>query len=113
MKTVNLTCMLVLTTIFIDVLNNLPKTSYMKMIDMWLFFTLLQPFIVFLLHTYMDTLREENEECEVSDLGGQNAEKLNSVRGFAIFTNPDLCYKSAARNLKFYPSIMYAHRKHL
>ena len=62
------------------------------MIDVWLLFTLLQPFIVVLIHTYMVTLREENEECEVSGLGGENAKKLNSVRRFAIFTNPDLCY---------------------
>ena len=68
----NLTCMLVLTTIFIDVSNNLPKTSYMKMIDVWLLFTLLQPFIVVLIHTYMDTLREEEAE---NKLEGQNNKK--------------------------------------
>ena len=62
MITVNLTAMLVLTTIFIDVSNNLPKTSYMKMVDVWLLFNLMQPFFVVLMHTYMDTLREDNEE---------------------------------------------------
>ena len=77
--------MLVLTTIFIDVSNNLPKTSYMKMIDVWLLFTLLQPFIVVLINTYMDTLREQDEKKE---LLGQNTKKLNSLRRFAIFTNP-------------------------
>ena len=53
--------MLVLTTMFINVSNNLPKTSYMKMIDVWLLFNLLYPFIVVLLHTYMDTLRNDDE----------------------------------------------------
>ena len=57
----NLTSMLVLTTMFINVSNNLPKTSYMKMIDVWLLFNLLYPFIVVLLHTYMDPLRNEEE----------------------------------------------------
>ena len=57
--TVNLTSMLVLTTMFINVSNNLPKTSYMKMIDVWLLFNLLYPFIVVLIHTYMDSLRED------------------------------------------------------
>ena len=35
--------MLVLTTMFINVSNNLPKTSYMKMVDVWLLFNLLLP----------------------------------------------------------------------
>merc|ERR1712098_110255 len=59
--TVNLTSMLVLTTMFINVSNNLPKTSYMKMVDAWLLFNLLYPFIVVLLHTYMDTLRNDDD----------------------------------------------------
>ena len=56
--------MLVLTTMFINVSNNLPKTSYMKMMDVWLLFNLMYPFIVVLMHTYMDTLRSEDEEKE-------------------------------------------------
>ena len=50
-----------LTTMFINVSNNLPKTSYMKMVDVWLLFNLLYPFIVVLIHTYMDTLRNDDE----------------------------------------------------
>ena len=42
---------------FINVSNNLPKTSYVKMIDIWLIFNLLLPFIEVLVHAYMDTLR--------------------------------------------------------
>ena len=68
MITVNLTSMLVLTTMFINVSNNLPKTSYMKMMDVWLLFNLLYPFIVVLLHTYMDTLRND-EEREINHHG--------------------------------------------
>ena len=64
----NLTSMLVLTTMFINVSNSLPKTSYMKMVDAWLLFNLLYPFIVVLLHTYMDTLRN-NEEREINHHG--------------------------------------------
>ena len=66
MITVNLTSMLVLTTMFINVSNNLPKTSYMKMIDVWLLFNLLYPFLVVLLHTYMDILRNQ-EETEMNN----------------------------------------------
>ena len=53
--------MLVLTTMFINVSNSLPKTSYMKMVDAWLLFNLLYPFIVVLIHTYMDTLRNDDD----------------------------------------------------
>ena len=53
---------------FINVSNNLPKTSYMKMMDVWLLFNLLYPFIVVLLHTYMDTLRND-EEREINHHG--------------------------------------------
>ena len=59
---VNLTCMLVLTTMFINVSNQLPKTSYIKMIDIWLIFNLIVPFVEVLLHTYKDGLREEDRE---------------------------------------------------
>ena len=64
----NLTSMLVLTTMFINVSNSLPKTSYMKMVDAWLLFNLLYPFIVVLLHTYMDTLRKD-EDREINHHG--------------------------------------------
>ena len=42
--TVNLTNMLVMTTIFISVMEKLPTTSYSKMIDFWLIFCQLVPF---------------------------------------------------------------------
>ena len=53
---------------FINVSNNLPKTSYMKMVDVWLLLNLLYPFIVVLIHTYMDTLRND-EEREINHHG--------------------------------------------
>ena len=55
--TVNLTAMLVLTTLFINVSNSLPPTSYLKMIDVYLIFSLLIPFVEVLLHTLMDSMR--------------------------------------------------------
>ena len=41
---VNLTTMLVMTTIFTSVMEKLPLTSYPKMIDFWLIFCQLVPF---------------------------------------------------------------------
>ena len=49
---VNLTVLLVLTTMFISISNKLPNTSYIKMIDVWLIFNLTVPFVEVLLHTY-------------------------------------------------------------
>ena len=36
--TVNLTSLLVLTTLFISVSGSLPQTAYVKMVDLWLIF---------------------------------------------------------------------------
>ena len=57
----NVTVMLVLTTMFISVSNNLPKTAYIKMIDAWLIFNLFKPFTDILLQTYIESLRVSNE----------------------------------------------------
>ena len=59
--TVNLTSQLVLTTLFISVSNSLPPTSYVKMIDVWLIFSQLIPFAEVLLHTFMDSMRQEDD----------------------------------------------------
>ena len=58
--TINLTCMLVLVTLFISVSDSLPKTSYIKMVDFWLIFNLTLPFAEVLLHTYMESLNEDD-----------------------------------------------------
>ena len=50
--TVNLTVMLVLTTMFVGVSQTLPKTASIKMVDYWLVFNLLIPFVEVLIHTY-------------------------------------------------------------
>jgi len=65
---VNLTVMLVLTTMFVSVSNDLPRTSYLKMVDIWLIFNLFIPFLEVLLHTYKDNLQVE-EDREVNHHG--------------------------------------------
>ena len=53
--TVNLTNMLVMTTIFMSVMERLPTTSYLKMIDLWLIFCQLVPFTeVMSFFTFLD-----------------------------------------------------------
>ena len=60
---VNLTTMLVMTTIFISKMEGLPPTSDIKMIDIWLVFCQLVPFTQVVLLTAMEYLREEKEEA--------------------------------------------------
>jgi hypothetical protein len=61
---VNLTSLLVLTTLFISVSDSLPKTAYVKMIDIWLIFVQLVPWLEVLLHTAMDLMRTDDTEEE-------------------------------------------------
>ena len=72
--TINLTCMLVLVTLFISVSDSLPQTSYIKMIDVWLIFNLTLPFIEVLLHTYIEALNEDDIVKKNKD---KEAEKVN------------------------------------
>merc|ERR1712203_810751 len=76
---VNLTVMLVLATMFIAVSENLPKTSYIKMVDIWLIFNLMIPFFEVLLHTFIDSLRidesrEINHHGQTRKVGDENVE---------------------------------------
>ena len=80
---VNVTAMLVLTTMFINVSNNLPKTAYIKMIDIWLLFNLIKPFNDILVTTYMDYLkvdeeREINHHGVALTVGGGDNDDLSS-----------------------------------
>ena len=42
---------------FLGVSGDLPTTSYVKMVEIWLLFSLMVPFISVLLHIYIDNLR--------------------------------------------------------
>ena len=61
--TVNLTIMLVMTTIFTSKIEELPPTSDTKMIDIWLIFCLLVPFAFTLIQTAIECYREETTEA--------------------------------------------------
>ena len=60
--TVNLTIMLVMTTIFTSKIEELPPTSDTKMIDIWLIFCLLVPFAFTLIQTAIECYREDEIE---------------------------------------------------
>ena len=42
--------------------TNLAQTSYIKMLDCWLIFSLLKPFVDIIVQTYKHTLRERLQE---------------------------------------------------
>ena len=62
--TVNLTIMLVMTTIFTSKIEELPPTSDTKMIDIWLMFCLLVPFAFTLIQTAIECYREETADAK-------------------------------------------------
>ena len=57
--TVNLTALLVMMTLFIGVSNSLPKTSQLKMIDIWMLFTLFIPFAEVAIQTQLVRMRKQ------------------------------------------------------
>ena len=64
---VNLTIMLVMTTIFTSKIEELPPTSDMKMIDIWLIFCLVVPFLEVILRTAIECLNCSCHICEKGD----------------------------------------------
>ena len=75
---VNLTTMLVMTTIFISKMEGLPPTSATKMIDYWLILCQLVPFAQVVLLTAMEFLRDEKQEEEDDVLESKNIQQTKS-----------------------------------
>ena len=72
---VNLTTMLVMTTIFISKMEGLPPTSATKMIDYWLILCQLVPFAQVVLLTAMEYLRKEETKDLISEEGHEPGTK--------------------------------------
>ena len=64
---VNLTIMLVMTTIFTSKIEELPPTSDMKMIDIWLIFCLVVPFTEVILRTAIECMKCSCHLCGPKD----------------------------------------------
>ena len=80
---VNLTTMLVMTTIFISKMESLPPTSETKMIDMWLILCQLVPFIEVVLVTAIEFYDVEKSETagNDSDMGAVLADLYSQKNG--------------------------------
>ena len=60
-----LTSLLVLATLFTQVSASLPKTSYFKMVDIWLLFCIIIIFFIIIFHTIID-LQVDYEEKKLT-----------------------------------------------
>ena len=56
--TVNLSVMFVMTTLFVSVMEKLPLTSYIRMVDVWLIYGQLFPFLEVVLVTFTEYYTE-------------------------------------------------------
>ena len=75
--TTYLTIMLVMTTIFTSKIEELPPTSDMKMIDIWLIFCLVVPFLEVILRTAIECVNCTCHICEPEDADKDKAEEDN------------------------------------
>ena len=75
---VNLTTMLVMTTIFISKMEGLPPTSDIKMIDIWLVLCQMVPFAEVMLLTAMEYNREDKKKKEKKK--GKKKKKGNKTK---------------------------------
>ena len=78
---VNLTIMLVMTTIFTSKIEELPPTSDMKMIDIWLIFCLVVPFLEVILRTAIECMNCSCHICEPKDVNKAKAGKEDKKIG--------------------------------
>ena len=80
---VNLTIMLVMTTIFTSKIEELPPTSDMKMIDIWLIFCLVVPFLEVILRTATECMNCSCHICANKDKVVKEDEKkeANAAQG--------------------------------
>ena len=78
---VNLTIMLVMTTIFTSKIEELPPTSDMKMIDIWLIFCLVVPFLEVVLRTTIECMKCSCHICEPKYDNKAKTEKEDKKKG--------------------------------
>ena len=72
---VSLTSMLVMYTLYQSIAASLPQTAYLKMIDIWLLFGLMMPFVVFLFEVFFQLIKQRLESRNT-----ENRVKVLNVR---------------------------------
>ena len=79
---VNLTCMMVLSSIYIAVSGSLPVTSDIKYVEIWLLFSLIYPFFVVLINTFIHVERNKDRnnstgQNKIAIMDKQQFKKIN------------------------------------
>ena len=82
---VNLTVMPVVTTLFISVIEKLPPTSYIRMVDIWLIYVILIPFCevaILTIKEYNNLEKEQsvNHHGSVRELSNISNEEKKTVK---------------------------------
>ena len=81
---VNLTIMLVMTTIFTSKIEELPPTSDTKMIDIWLIGCLLVPFTEVVLRTIIEVFANCDQCQEKGDAAEADARKDEKIEAWSV-----------------------------
>ena len=87
---VNLTIMLVMTTIFTSKIEELPPTSDMKMIDIWLIFCLVVPFLEVVLRTIIECLHCDCPMCNPQESKDMRSWNMTKVAPQQVSNTQDL-----------------------
>lgn len=78
-----LTALLVLATLFTQVSASLPKTSYFKMVDIWLLFCIMTIFLIIIFHAiidnYVDYAGTNNRVVEMSWTESDEKQKIGAI----------------------------------
>lgn len=72
---VSLTSLLVLMTLFSQVSDTLPKTSYFKLVDIWFFVSILYTFAIILIHTIVESFHKYDMEIKEEEERRREVEK--------------------------------------
>jgi len=84
----SLTILLVMYTMYQSISQTLTKTAYLKMIDYWLIFCLLIPFLIFMIEMYWllqkSKVEEKSQKCWTSDDEKVNRNRRNIK--YIVFT---------------------------
>lgn len=77
-----LTALLVLATLFTQVSESLPKTSYFKMVDIWLLFCIIVIFLIIVFHSIIDNYidYDDGPDAVVSFATIDEEKKRNSTK---------------------------------
>ena len=77
--TVNLSVMFVMTTLFVSVMEKLPQTSYIRMVDVWLIYGQLVPFVYVVLLTFKAACKKGEKKEELFSSKSDSSKDKNSM----------------------------------